>query len=191
MRWHRSLYWRTALGVVGFLAAMLVVQAMLFVWAVSQTGRTLPGQSPLRLASTVALDLANLLERDPRADVERYVHDQYAQYTHPFFVMLADGRVITSGSPSFPEPLLRMAREQLGRRLEHPERGADRWRFERQRGLDARDGPESQERREGQDAREGQERRDGPDRTDGQQRVDGPNRRDGLDGRAGLEGPRG
>jgi signal transduction histidine kinase len=191
MRWHRSLYWRTALGVVGFLAAMLVVQAMLFVWAVSQTGRTLPGQSPLRLASTVALDLANLLERDPRADVERYVHDQYAQYTHPFFVMLADGRVITSGSPSFPEPLLRMAREQLGRRLEHPERGADRWRFERQRGLDARDGPDRRERLDGQDAREGQERRDGPDRTDGQQRVDGPNRRDGLDGRAGLEGPRG
>jgi len=25
MRWYRSLYWRIALGVVGFLAAMLVV----------------------------------------------------------------------------------------------------------------------------------------------------------------------
>ena len=37
--WYRSLYWRIALGVVGFLAAMLVVQAMLFVWAVSQSGR--------------------------------------------------------------------------------------------------------------------------------------------------------
>src|SRR5437868_1785696 len=122
MRWHRSLYWRIALGVVGFLAAMLVVQAMLFVWMMSQTGRTLPGQSPVRLASTVALDLANLLERDPQADVERYVHEQYAQYTHPFFVMLADGRVITSGSTSFPEPMLRMAHEQLQRRLERPDR---------------------------------------------------------------------
>jgi hypothetical protein len=65
MRWYRSLYWRIALGGVGFLAAMLVVQAMLFVWAVSQTGRTLPGQSPMRLGATVALDLASVLERDP------------------------------------------------------------------------------------------------------------------------------
>ncbi len=41
-RWYRSLYWRIALGVVGFLAAMLVVQAMLFVWAVSQSGAVCP-----------------------------------------------------------------------------------------------------------------------------------------------------
>ena len=38
--WHRSLYWRVAFGVVAFLAAMLVVQAMLFVWAMAQFGRT-------------------------------------------------------------------------------------------------------------------------------------------------------
>ena len=91
MKWYRSLYWRIALGVVGFLAAMLVVQAMLFVWAVSQSGRTLPGQSPGRLGMTVALDLASVLERDPQTDLARYVHEQYAQYTHPFFVMMADG----------------------------------------------------------------------------------------------------
>jgi signal transduction histidine kinase len=115
MRWYRSLYWRIALGVVAFLAAMLVVQAMLFVWVVSQSGRSLPGQSAVRLARTVALDLANLLERDARADVEQYVRDQYAQYEHPFFVMMADGRVVTSGSRSFPEPLLRMARARLER----------------------------------------------------------------------------
>ena len=137
MRWYRSLYFRIALGVVGLLAAMLVVQAMLFTWAVSQSGRSLPGQSPARLGSNVALDLANVLERDAQADLQRYVHDQYAQYTHPFFVLLADGRVITSGSSSFPEPLLRMAREQLARRVERSARG-DRpewWRF------DGPDGP--------------------------------------------------
>src|SRR5262249_52327581 len=115
MRWHRSLYWRIALGVVAFLAAMLVVQALFFVWAVSQSGRSLPGQSPGRLGRTVALDLSNLLERDPKADVAQYVREQYAQYEHPFFVMLADGRVITSGSQSFPEPLLRLARARLAR----------------------------------------------------------------------------
>src|SRR5579863_8454612 len=116
MRWYRSLYWRIALGVVGFLAAMLVVQAMLFVWAVSQSGRSLPGQTPARLAMTVALDLTNVLERDPQTDLTSYIHDQYAQYTHPFFVMLADGKVITSGSRTFSESLLTMAKT----RIEHP-----------------------------------------------------------------------
>lgn len=115
MTWYRSLYWRIALGVVGFLAAMLMVQAVLFVWVVSQSGRSLPGQSPGRLASTVALDLASVLEREQHADLARYVNEQYAQYTHPFFIMMTDGRVITSGSQSFPQPMLDMARAQLQR----------------------------------------------------------------------------
>lgn len=120
MTWFRSLYWRIAIGVVGFLAAMLLVQAVLFVWVVSQSGRSLPGQSPGRLGLTVALDLASVLERDSHADLARYVHDQYAQYTHPFFVMLADGNVITSGSTSFPQPLIDMARIQVQRWTDRP-----------------------------------------------------------------------
>src|SRR5919109_160784 len=101
-RWYQSLYWRIAIGVVAFLAAMLVVQAVLFVWAVSQTGRTLPGQSPARLGMTVAVDLANAIERDPQIDLATYVNDQYKQYNHPFFVMMKDGRFVTSGSHAFP-----------------------------------------------------------------------------------------
>jgi len=92
-----------------------VVQAMLFVWAVSETGRTLPGQSPGRLGMTVAVDLTNVLERDPQVDLAKYVNDQYKQYNHPFFVMMKDGRFLTSGSTSFPEPLVRMARARLDR----------------------------------------------------------------------------
>ena len=113
MKWYRSLYWRIALGVVAFLAAMLVVQAVLFVWAVSQSGRSLPGQSPARLGQTVALDLANLIEREPQADLPKYVREQYATYTHPFFVLMTDGRFITSGSKTFPDPLVQMARARL------------------------------------------------------------------------------
>src|SRR5262249_46635916 len=113
MQWYRSLYWRVAVGVVACLAAMLVVQAVFFVWAVSQSGRTLPGQSPVRLAQTVAVDPAGTLERDPQVDLSKYLREQYSSYTHPFFVMLADGRVVTSGSRSFPEPLLRAARARL------------------------------------------------------------------------------
>jgi signal transduction histidine kinase len=120
MTWYKSLYWRIALGVIGFLAAMLIVQAMLFVWAVSQSGRSLPGQSPARFSVTIALDLSSALERDPATDLTRYVHDQYAQYTHPFFVMLADGKVITSGSSTVAEPLLAMAHATLVRWTERP-----------------------------------------------------------------------
>ena len=120
MTWHRSLYWRVAFGVVAFLAAMLVVQAMLFVWAMSHFGRTLPGQSPGRLGMTVALDVANLLEREPQTDLSQYVREQYANYEHPFFVLMTDGRLITSGSQSFPEPLLQLARARLQRIENYP-----------------------------------------------------------------------
>src|SRR5581483_9758544 len=113
MKWYRSLYWRIALGVVAFLAAMLVVQAVLFVWAVSQSGRSLPRQSPARLGQTVALDLTNVLEREPQTDLAKYVREQYANYTHPFFVLMADGRFITSGSQTFPDALIQMAHARL------------------------------------------------------------------------------
>jgi signal transduction histidine kinase len=136
MRWHRSLYFRFALGVVGLLAAMLVVQAILFTWAVSQSGRSLPGQSPMRFGQTIALDLANLLEREPKTDLAQYVHEQYAQYNHPFFVVLDDGRVISSGSAKMPDALLAMAHGQLQRWAERPpmrrfERGDGGPRFSR------------------------------------------------------------
>jgi two-component system OmpR family sensor kinase len=123
VRWYRSLYWRIALGVVGFLALMLVVQAVFFVWAVSQSGRSASGMSPGRLGMSVALDLSSVLERDPNADIEKYLHEQYAQYDHPFFVVMQGGRVITIGSDSLPEPLLRMARARLsGREPMRPDR---------------------------------------------------------------------
>src|SRR5262249_61453282 len=99
---------------------MLVVQAVLFTWAVSQSGRSLAGQSPIRFGQTIALDLANLLDRDSQADLVQYVHDQYAQYNHPFFVVLADGRVIPSGSGKISEPLLAIARAQLLKWAEPP-----------------------------------------------------------------------
>src|SRR5215510_16155205 len=105
MRWYRSLYWRIAIGFVVFLATTLIVQAMVFVWVVARSGRTVPGQSPGRFSETVALDLANAMERDAALDVAKYVREQYAQTTHPFFVMLADGTLITNGSSDFSEAL--------------------------------------------------------------------------------------
>jgi len=110
-RWYRSLYWRIAIGLMLSLAAMLVVQAMLFVWVVSRSG-TMPGRPPDQLAQTVAVDLADALEQEPALDVAAYVEDQYGRDAYPFFVMLTDGRVIAHGGP-FPEPLFAQARVQL------------------------------------------------------------------------------
>jgi two-component system OmpR family sensor kinase len=122
MRWYKSLYWRIAIGFVAFLAAMLVVQAMLFTWTIARSGQTLPGQSPARFAQTVAIDLANALERDPKLDVAHYVREQYAQVTHPFFVLLADERIVANSNEPIPDPLIRIARARLHRRPDWPDR---------------------------------------------------------------------
>src|SRR5262245_8585934 len=176
MKWYRSLYWRIAFGVVAFLAAMLVVQAIFFVWAVAQTGRSLPGASPARLGMAVALDLAQELGRDSQLDLAKYVREQYAQYTHPFFVMMADGRYVTSGSGSFPQPLIDMAKARLQRGLERPSM--------------ARSTGEAPERPDGPWI-EGPARPDGPRREGGRgrgmPRPDG-DRPDGFGGRP--RGPR-
>jgi signal transduction histidine kinase len=124
-RWYRSLYWRIAIGFILTLAAMLVVQGMLFVWVVSRSGPTLPGQ-PERFAQTVAVDIAEELRADPSIDLATYIDDQYARDAHPFFVLLADGRVFGNFPPPYPEPLLRGARNRLQRGL-----APDRDRFRR------------------------------------------------------------
>ena len=133
MRLPRGLYWRIAIGFVFFLAAMLVVQAILFTWVVSRSGQTIPGQSPTGFAQTVALDVTAALERDRQLDLDRYVHDQFAKVTHPFFILLASGRIIDHGASPIPEPLMRLARARL-RRAERFER-FDAERQEREGGL--------------------------------------------------------
>src|SRR6188472_443297 len=105
-RWYRSLYWRIAFGFMLALAAMLVVQALLFVLAVSRVGPALPGQPPDRFAQTVALDVGAALESDPTLNIAQFIRDQFGRDAHPFFIMLKDGRVISNGGTTFPEPLL-------------------------------------------------------------------------------------
>jgi signal transduction histidine kinase len=119
-RWYRSLYWRIAIGFVAFLAAMLVVQGVLFLWVVARSGRTASGESPERFAQVVAADLAIALASEPQIDIEQYLAQRYASEDQPFFVVLGDGDVITRGGAEVPEPLLRAARARLARRRERP-----------------------------------------------------------------------
>jgi hypothetical protein len=129
-RWYRSLYWRIAIGFVLSLAAMLIGQAMLFVWVLSRSGPRLPGE-PERFAQTVAIDLGQALESEPELDVTGYISDQYARDAHPFFVMLADERVFGNTSGPIPEGLMRAARGRLQRGESDPFDRRGRWRFGR------------------------------------------------------------
>ena len=112
MTWYRSLYWRIALGFIGCLALLLVVQGMLFVWMMSQAGAAVPNQPPDRLAQTIANDVSQALERDPTLDIAQYVRDEFARDAQPFLVLLSSGTIIEIGA-RFPEALKVEARARL------------------------------------------------------------------------------
>jgi signal transduction histidine kinase len=112
--WHHSLYWRIALGFVACLALLLVVQAILFVWVVARSGRTVPNQPPDRLAQIIALDASRALERDSLLDLSQYLRQEYGQDAQPFFVLLPDGTALEIGGP-FERSLVEEARLRFER----------------------------------------------------------------------------
>jgi signal transduction histidine kinase len=111
MKWYHSLYWRIAIGVIGCLALLLVVQGVLFVWLVGRLG-AVPNQPPDRFAQTVAFDVSQALERDPSLNVEKYLHDEYSRDAQPFFVVLAEGKTIAIAG-TFPDQMIDDARARL------------------------------------------------------------------------------
>ncbi len=112
MTWYRSLYWRIALGFIGCLALLLVVQGMLFVWMMSQAGSAVPNQPPDRLGQTIAGDVSQALERDPSLDIERYIRDEFARDAQPFLVLLSSGTTLEIGA-RFPGAMKTDARARL------------------------------------------------------------------------------
>lgn len=115
----RSLYWRIALGFITFLALIVGTQAAVFVWLLSRSFGTLPGRD---FTTGVASDLSAALAREASLDLERYVRDEYRR-SHPFFLVMNDGRVITNGATAPAEALVRMVRSRLDRR-DRPDAGA-------------------------------------------------------------------
>src|SRR5436190_1237411 len=112
MKWYHSLYWRIAAGVVACLALLLIVQATLFVWVVARSASTIPNQPPDRLAQTIALDVAQAIDRNPSLEIEKYVRQEYSADTQPFFVLFADHRRIEINGP-FPSQLTEEAQNRL------------------------------------------------------------------------------
>lgn len=110
--WYRSLYWRVGVGFVVFLAALLVAQALLFVWLAGRTPGALPAGSNARLAELVASDIRDELEADPTADVGAHLEREYSRVVQPFVVVMIDGRAF-SNRDVIPPALLRTTRIRL------------------------------------------------------------------------------
>jgi signal transduction histidine kinase len=115
--WYRSLYWRIALGYVGLLAVLLVVQMLLVLQLSNRMwGRAV--RTPAQLADLVAQDLSNQLRDQPEFDVETYLHQHYSTGYQPFAVTMAGdrriGRTFTNRTLALlPINLARDARRRL------------------------------------------------------------------------------
>ncbi len=94
-RWYRSLYWRIGLGFVLTLAAMMAVQGTVVIWLLSR-GTEAPGPPPRAFARIVASDVAEALAADPALDLQAYLQQEYQRRLYPFFVVMSDGRAVSS-----------------------------------------------------------------------------------------------
>jgi signal transduction histidine kinase len=96
--WHRSLYWRVALGLLALLLATLAVQAMVFIWIAARQAERLPVAALAETAETVASELSERLEADPRLDVEAWLRENYGRNPARVFVRIR-GRAPASNQP--------------------------------------------------------------------------------------------
>src|SRR4051794_5872961 len=120
--WYRSLYWRIAVGLVAFLALMLVAQGALFIWTSDRIAGSMPATSPRRLAVLVASDLSSALNTDPTIDIGDYVKDQYSKVFQPFIVLMRDGREVANHPAGIPDEVRNALRIEIARG-ELPARG--------------------------------------------------------------------
>jgi len=116
--WHRSLYWRIALGLTAFLALMLLAQGVLFIWMTDRIAGSMPARSPRRLAVLVASDVSAALDREPSLNLRAYVEEQYGHVFRPLIVIMRDGRIVSNHQTAISaevEARLRLQLARLGR----------------------------------------------------------------------------
>jgi len=114
-QWYRSLYWRVAVGLVAFLALMLVAQGALFIYTSDRIAGSMPATSPRRLAVLVASDLSAALSTDPTLEIDEYVEDQYSRVFQPFIVLMRDGREVSNHPAGIPRDLRDALRREVAR----------------------------------------------------------------------------
>jgi len=111
LQWHRSLYWRIALGLFAFLALMLTAQGALFLWMTDRIAGSMPARSPRRLAALVASDVSAALSVNANLDLVTYLPEQYGETLQTFVIVMRDGRTF-SNHDDVPEALLEAVREE-------------------------------------------------------------------------------
>jgi signal transduction histidine kinase len=112
-RWHRTLYWRVALGTLGLMVVLLAAQAALVLWVVSRAEQSVLTRPPAALARLIASDLGVALEAEPTADVERLLRNGFGRVPQNVAIVLTDGRLVTNRRFAVPEPVVALARRQL------------------------------------------------------------------------------
>jgi signal transduction histidine kinase len=90
------MYWRIGLGLLAFMALMLVAQGALFLWTTERIAGSMPANSPQRLADLVASDISAALADDPRLDLGQYVDEHYGNVFQAFVVVMRDGRTVSN-----------------------------------------------------------------------------------------------
>jgi len=116
-RWYRSLYWRIGIGFVVFLTLVLSVHIAFMVWMVDRAAGPMPGGSAYRFAKIIADDVGSGLARHQQLDLQQHVRRRYAQVPHPFFLLMTDGRLVSSAAQ--PEAsLMQFMRNELRRRVQ-------------------------------------------------------------------------
>src|SRR6187455_2912967 len=106
LQWHRSLYWRIALGLFAFLALMLTAQGALFLWMTDRIAGSMPARSPRRLAALVASDVSAALNANASLKLE-----QYGEILQTFVIIMRDGRTFSNHN-DVPDALLEAVREE-------------------------------------------------------------------------------
>jgi signal transduction histidine kinase len=91
-RLYRSLYWRIAIGFVAMLAAILLLQAGLFLWLTGRFTESVSSRSPQELADLIARDLSEALTENPNLDIDGLIRERFSDVRQPFAVVLRDGR---------------------------------------------------------------------------------------------------
>lgn len=126
--WYRSLYWRIALGFVALLAAVLVVQGLVFLWISGRMEDLFPNRSPAQFAARIAADVASELTERPGADLDAFLSARYPGTSRGFAVVLSDGRTVVSRRVPPPPNLSRIARSRLFDESDEGRRGRPRGR---------------------------------------------------------------
>ncbi|MBA2302813.1 MAG: HAMP domain-containing histidine kinase [Acidobacteria bacterium] len=115
-RWFRSLYFRIAIGFVALLAALLLAQALLFLWLSGRLDDSPQGRTGQQLADFVARELSDTLTLRPDADLEAHVRAEFSAIKRPFAVLMHDGRRGTNRPDALPRSFPGPPRGPRGRR---------------------------------------------------------------------------